>query len=107
MLARTILTGGRQADQVREVDGRLEAVEPTATVQGSGQESDAGSISVRSCEHLGHTTVMSATPYDLVVRRVLDVDEPADAGLTLTGLNLQGTWKGQETPALLAFTRNG
>jgi uncharacterized protein YndB with AHSA1/START domain len=81
VLAATILTGGTQAELVRELaDGRTEIVEPSVRVKGSGSGSDV-------------------PPADLEVVRVLDGTTPeGDEVLT-------GTWAGANEPVVLAAAR--
>jgi hypothetical protein len=81
VLAATILTGGTQAELVRDLgDGRTEIRPPDVLVAGSG-------------------TASSAAPVDLEVRRVLDGAAPdGDAALT-------GTWSGVADPVVLAVVR--
>jgi hypothetical protein len=81
VLATTILTGGSQAELVREfADGRTEITEPAVRVTGSGSGS-------------------SATPVDLEIVRVLD-GTPPDGDETLTG-----TWAEASEPVVLAVAR--
>jgi len=79
VLSTTILTGGTQAELVRDLgDGRTEIVEPSVRVAGTG----------------GHDA-----PADVEVRRVLDGEAPeGDAVLT-------GTWSGVTDPVVLAVAR--
>lgn len=81
VLATTILTGGSQAELVREVgDGRTEIVEPTVRVTGSGTDSYARSAG-------------------LEIVRVLDGTTPeGDEVLT-------GKWPGVTEPVVLAVAR--
>ena len=81
VLAATILTGGTQAELVREfADGHTEIAEPAVRVKGSGSGSDV-------------------PPADLEVRRVLDGTAPeGDEVLT-------GTWAGVAEPVVLAGAR--
>ena len=102
-LAGAILTGGRQADEYLEVDGRLERREPSMTVTGSG----AGDIHVRpagTIRHVGDddpTLIVTDSLQLVVVRRV-------ESGNGLPGASanpamLTGTWPGQPTPLGLAY----
>lgn len=81
VLAATILTGGTQAELVREfADGRTQIAEPTVRVKGSGTRSDV-------------------PPADLEIVRVLDGAAPeGDEALT-------GTWAGADEPVVLAVAR--
>jgi hypothetical protein len=105
-LAYTVLTGGREADEVVEADGAQVLRRASVSVRGSG----AGGVSspqVRSVEDLdvatdGDSTVVVTTEgLRLVVRHVLALDAPV-AGDTLTG-----TWEGQDRPVLLATVSAG
>jgi hypothetical protein len=81
VLAATILTGGSQAELVREfADGRTEIAEPSVRVTGSGSRS-------------------VVPPADIEVVRVLDGTVPeGDEVLT-------GTWAGVTEPVVLAVAR--
>lgn len=81
VLAATILTGGSQAELVREfADGRTEIAEPTVRVTGSG-------------------TGAEVPPADIEVVRVLDgTTTEGDAVLT-------GTWADVTEPVVLAVAR--
>lgn len=81
VLATTILTGGTQAELVREfADGRTEIAEPIVRVKGSGSGSHV-------------------PPVGLEIRRVLDGAAPeGDEVLT-------GTWTGVDEPVVLAVAR--
>ena len=81
VLAATILTGGTQAELVREfADGHTEIAEPAVRVKGSGSGSHV-------------------PPVGLEVRRVLDGTAPeGDEVLT-------GTWAGVAEPVVLAVAR--
>ena len=81
VLATTILTGGSQAELVREfADGRAEVAEPAVRVTGSGTGSDV-------------------PPADVEVRRALD--GPAPEGDEV----LNGIWSGVTEPVVLAAAR--
>jgi len=82
VLARTILTGGVQAELERERDGHTETVEPTARVTGSGSP-DA-----------------DWRPVDLYVLRVREDDAAVAGDHTLTGI-----WADLSEPVLLAVAR--
>lgn len=81
VLAATILTGGTQAELMREfADGRTQIAEPTVRVKGSGTRSDV-------------------PPADLEIVRVLDGAAPeGDEALT-------GTWASADEPVVLAVAR--
>ena len=81
VLAATILTGGSQAELVREfADGRTEIAEPAVRVTGSGSASEV-------------------PPVDLEVVQVLD--GPAPEGDEV----LTGSWAGVDEPVVLAVAR--
>jgi hypothetical protein len=94
-LARTILTGGRQAALELASGGQRE---PTTRVRGSGAPGtpvpQLRAVEVRDAAGATH---MSAAELTLVLRRVLDL--PLDAG---GAASLHGTWPGQDEPAVLA-----
>ena len=81
VLAATILTGGSQAELMREfADGRTEIAEPAVRVKGSGSASEV-------------------PPVDLEVVQVLD--GPAPEGDEV----LTGSWAGVDEPVVLAVAR--
>lgn len=81
VLATTILTGGSQAELVREfADGRTEIAEPAVRVKGSGTRTDV-------------------PPVDLDVVQVLDGTRP-EGDEVLTGM-----WSGATEPVVLAAAR--
>ncbi|MGW4465123.1 CG0192-related protein [Micromonospora sp. NPDC004704] len=98
-LAHAIFTGGGQADEFFEVDGRLERRDPSAVVVGSGTPgaevpvADGPSLVVTDEDY---ATVITTDRVQLtVVRRLDGGDRPIGAILT-------GTWDGQPTPLPLA-----
>jgi hypothetical protein len=97
-LATTVLTGGTQAGEFVEVDGRPEPRAPTATVVGSGTPGTrVGEIDAVTCHDEGRTTVVHAGELELVVARVVGADVAATHTLT-------GRW-GEGGPAVLAGVR--
>lgn len=97
-LATTIATGGRQAEEFVEIDGRREARTPTMTVAGSGTvDSPIGEVDVVGSHDEGPTTIVNAAAVQLVVVRV--VGSEVDAPHTLTGV-----WSGAD-PTVLAGLR--
>lgn len=97
-LATTVSTGGTQAEEFVEVDGRRETRTPTMTVVGSGTAGIAvGAIGTVSCHDEGPTTVVRTDAFEVVVVRVLGTE--VDAAQTLTG-----SWDGSG-PAVLAGVR--
>lgn len=88
-LATTIATGGIQAAEYVEVDGRREVRAPSMAVAGSGA-ADApvlGEPARPECHDEGPTTVVRAGSVELVVVRVVGAE--VNAAQTLTG-----TWAG-------------
>ncbi|NHC14270.1 CG0192-related protein [Motilibacter deserti] len=101
-LARTVLTGGTEAVEYYEVDGRQEARASLASVRGSGAPgTPVGSQPLASVDD-ADPTVLRVAGTELAVLRVVGPGgtsaAPAGAGPVLTG-----TWAGQEEPALLAY----
>ncbi|MBE1491411.1 CG0192-related protein [Plantactinospora soyae] len=97
-LAGVILTGGGQAEEFLEVDGRLEPRETPTLVSGSGSEgADVPGISeiLRVIED-DPTLVVTDSVQLAVVRRL-------DGGNRLPGAALTGTWNGQPNPMPLAY----
>lgn len=102
VLAATILTGGRQADVVREFsDGRSEPVDLAAQVEGSGTALDVpGGVGLVDLRDDGETTVLVTSVAEIVVRRVIG------PGSSLLGdAELVGTWPGVDDPTVLAVAR--
>lgn len=97
-MAKTIITGGTQAEEFVEVEGSLVPREPSVRVHGSGTGgTQVAEDHAWNCHDDGLTTVMRAGPLDLVVVRVLGAEVPAAQTLT-------GGWLGHE-PAMLAGVR--
>lgn len=93
-----ILTGGTEAEQYFEVDGRREVREPTAMVRGSGGPGpEVPTATAAPPRDAGPVTVVRAGDLELVVVRVVG------AGVT-AGHTLTGRWAGQDA-ALLAGVR--
>jgi hypothetical protein len=105
-LADTILTGGGQAEEFIEIDGRLEHRESSTSVRGGGAEgTDVPTIKALVRVDDGDPTVILTDSVELTVARILDATSgrPGQAGaeqLTLTGI-----WSGQGAPLLLAHAR--
>ncbi|MFC6016220.1 hypothetical protein ACFP2T_08425 [Plantactinospora solaniradicis] len=97
-LAGAIYTGGAQADEFIEVDGRLERREPSMSVRGSGAEdADVPVIgAIRRVVEDEPTLIVTDSVQLAVVRRL-------DDGNRLPGPALTGTWSGQPTPVPLAY----
>jgi hypothetical protein len=98
-LAEAILTGGRQAQMVIEIDGNLVDVPARMQVRGSGP-ADASVPEVRSVDSVddGAVTTVVAGPVVLALARV--VGSPIDGGATLTG-----SLGGDDTVHILAAVR--
>lgn len=98
-LATTMLTGGTQAEEFIDVDGRLELRAPTVTVWGSGTVSTpVGPIDAVSCRDEGPATVVRSEQLELVVIRVLGAEARGEQTLT-------ARWAGGE-PTVLASVRH-
>jgi hypothetical protein len=97
-LARAILTGAGQAEELIEVDGRLERRAPGITVTGSGV-ADADVPAVGAVRHVAQDdpTIIETDGVQLTVVRRLD------AGNLLPGAVLTATWDDQPTPVPLAY----
>jgi hypothetical protein len=97
-LATAILTGGKQADEFVDRNGRLEPRAPLATVSGSGAPgTSVAEIVTVTCFDKGPATVVTAATVELIVARV--VGAAVEATQTLTG-----SWAGSD-PAVLAGAR--
>jgi hypothetical protein len=99
-LAVAVLTGGTQAEEFYDVEGRLEPRAPTATVWGSGTAGmPVGPIRAVSCRDDGPTTVVRFEQLELVVVHVVGAEAPGEHTLT-------GSWTdGDSGPAVLASVR--
>jgi hypothetical protein len=97
-LATAILTGGTEAEEFVDRNGRLESLAPSATVRGSGTPgaSVPEIVAVTFSDH-GAATVVRGGTVELVVARV--VGAAVEATQTLTG-----SWAGG-TPVVLAGAR--
>jgi hypothetical protein len=94
-LATAILTGGAQAEEFFNRDGRHESRAPSATVKGSGAPgTSVPDIVTVTCIDQGAVTVVRAGTVELVVARV--VGAAVEATQTLTG-----SWAGHG-PVVLA-----
>jgi hypothetical protein len=98
VLATTIRTGGRQAEQYFEVDGKRMYRDPPMTVQGSGSGSDVVDVSAVQARDAGATTVMTADGLEVALVRRTGSDVEGDLVLT-------GTWPGATGPIVLAALR--
>ena len=99
-LAAAVLTGGTQAELVRELpDGTSTVVEPVVRVRGTGDEGAPGSVGLVDVREEGELTVVVTSVGDLLVRRVLGPDVPNG------GPVLVGTWPGVEVPVPLVVLR--
>ncbi|MBQ1033655.1 CG0192-related protein [Micromonospora sp. SD19] len=100
-LAHAILTGGGQAEQYFEVDGRREVREPTMTIEVSETGSD-NPPPVGALRRVvdGDSTLISTDTVELVVVR-----RPGAGTDGATGATLSGRWDGQPTSVPLAYAR--
>jgi hypothetical protein len=108
-LASAALTGGRQADQLIEVDGVMTEREPTAVVSGSGA---AGAVvpalpAVSSIlnRNEGAVTIVEAGDLHIEVARVLTGADTLTAragAATATAATLTGTWTDHPESSILA-----
>jgi hypothetical protein len=101
VLATAILTGGSQAEELVDFDGRLESRAPVMPVRGTGTPgTDVPAIRTVDSVDPGDPTVISAGSIALAVVRLLD------AAVEPISLALTGTWPGQPTPRVLATILN-
>jgi hypothetical protein len=100
-LARTILTGAKQAELFVATDDGPVKREATTMVRGTGSHEDPvsrlGPVSYASD---GATTVISAGELELTLLRVIGLANSGDFDETLSG-----TWPGSDEPSLLAGVR--
>jgi hypothetical protein len=96
-LASAILENTGQAEQLMQVDGRLERRELSMSIAGSATEG-AKAPAVGTIQRVvgGDPTLIVTDTVELAVIRRLE------AGTELTGAVLTGSWPGQETPVPLA-----
>ncbi|HEY1487745.1 MAG TPA: hypothetical protein VGF84_16680 [Micromonosporaceae bacterium] len=102
VLAHTILTGGREADEFVDDNGRLVPRAPMASALGSG--SPASADGVRAAGAIvevtdGDPTIVVADTVELRIARSLGTE------LAGSGDTLSATWNGQSTPVVLARAR--
>lgn len=100
-LTQAILTGGGQAEQYFEVDGRREVREPTVTVVADGAADAQVPVVgfVRRVVDEDRTLVDTDTVELVIVRR------PVAAAGGSAGVMLSGRWDGQSTTVPLAYVR--
>ncbi|HEU5107076.1 MAG TPA: hypothetical protein VFT95_00725 [Micromonosporaceae bacterium] len=102
-LATTILTGGSEAEEYVDVDGRMQRRETPTRVRGTGGPAGTGTgtgYEVLRVED-GDPTVVVTPGLDLIVPRLLaDVD--GESAPDVAAPSLTGTWPGQATPVRLA-----
>ena len=84
VLRRAIVTGGREADLLLAVDGRLEPAPEAAGARGSGTASDAPAITAVGVRTAGALTTITSGAGDVVLARVLGTALPAGETLTAT-----------------------
>ncbi|RKR87020.1 hypothetical protein BDK92_1292 [Micromonospora pisi] len=98
-LTEVIYSGGVQADEYFEVDGKVEHREPNMLVTGSGV-ADADIPATGALHHVTDEDNSTAVVTDSVRLTVL---RRLPAGNPVAGAILTGTWDGQETPVTLAY----
>ncbi len=97
-LATAILTGGAQAEEFLDRNGRLESRAPSATVRGSGEPgTPVPEIVAVTCSDAGAVTVVTAQTVELILARV--VGAAVEATQTLSG-----SWAGSEPVVLAGVT---
>jgi Maltokinase N-terminal cap domain len=97
-LASAILAGSGQAQELFEIDGRLEPRVPSMTVTSSGQDADADIPAIGSVRR-----VMESDPTIIVTDSVeLAIVRCLKRSTSLPGAALTGTWSGQLNPVPLA-----
>jgi hypothetical protein len=97
-LATAILTGGDQAVEYIEVDGKLERREPSMAVFADGGASGAAPAVSALCRVVGgDPTVIETDAVELAVVRRLGSDDGR------RGARLTGTWPGQPSTVPLAY----
>lgn len=100
-LARTILTGGAQAELHFDYAVPPEKRNVTTRVRGSGNAGiDVPTIDSVAVSHSESATTVAATGVKLEIFHVIDVTRAQTADHALAG-----TWPGQSTPALLGVAR--
>ncbi|HEX8626824.1 MAG TPA: hypothetical protein VF755_01475 [Catenuloplanes sp.] len=109
VLAHTIFTGARQAQEFVEIDGSRHRRETTVSVRGSGTPaSNVPAVNAVVRVDDNDPTAMVTDSVGLLVARVLDdPGGPGSSGWTgdPEALTLTGTWPGQATASLLAAAR--
>jgi hypothetical protein len=106
-LATAILTGGVEAAEFIEIDGRIEPRQPSMSVKGSGyQGATVPTIDTLVAVEDGDPTVILTKSLELSVARVLD-DTTGRPSMIDRGdyPALAGTWSGRSTPIRLAHAR--
>lgn len=98
-LAQTILSGGRQADEMIEIDGEMQRRDPSVVVRGTGNVS-APAIDEAERYDDGESAVIIAGGHEFVIPRTVpsDLGAPADYALT-------GRWPGRDTDVVLVAVR--
>jgi Maltokinase N-terminal cap domain len=96
VLTTTILTGGRQADEFLDVDGRLEPREPRMTASGSGTGTAVPTVTVIRRVVDDDPTRVETDSVELAIVRALDGTQEQ------TGARLTGAWPGGGAAAVLA-----
>lgn len=102
-LASAMFTGGGQAEEYLDLDGRLERREPSMTVTGSGAQG-AGAPTIEAIRRVlddDPTLIVTDCVELTVVRRVDDNHRLLDAASIRA--TLTGRWNGQPVPLPLAY----
>jgi len=100
-LATAIRTGGEQAEQHFDIDGRRQTVPPLMTVGGSGSAAEGVAVSTVTCHDQGDATVIRGEGFELLLVRRIGADlPPVSDGADL----LTGSWTGVDD-AVLALIR--
>ena len=96
VLTTAIRTGGTQAEEYFEVEGRRVYREPAMTVRGSGSSGAAVAVASVTARDEGDVTVISGDALELVVvRRLGSSFDAADT--------LRGSWPGHDNAVLAAL----
>ncbi|NLU84943.1 hypothetical protein [Rhodococcus sp. HNM0569] len=100
-LAETILTGGRQADEIYTGDDNAEPQPASVEVTGSGEPGTM--VPPVGFVATSDTDTRTVVDTGAVLLEVLRIPESADSDDVFT---LTGMWSGQSDPALLAIARH-
>lgn len=102
----TILTGGTQAQESVQIQGRLERGAVDVAVRGSGASRTQVDLTGALTSTDGpDTTTIRTEVWELLVRRVLSGDGAAPVTDHLTSQTLTGTRSGRRAPVVLVLAR--